>query len=86
MRHHIPHLVKTMGEDLPPLGTKKNPFIWPASDFFSAESVSVSTSGPGRMPSIRQWALFCFSIAFPVIGTVTALVLTAIWGVARASD
>ena len=26
------------------------------------------------------------SIAFPVIGTVTALVLTAIWGVARASD
>jgi hypothetical protein len=86
MEHHALHVVKVLWEDLPPLRKKKNPFIAAFAGFFFG--------GIGLGIYFQSWkdavypilGLVLLSIAFPAIGTVTALILTAVWGFARAAN
>jgi hypothetical protein len=86
VNHAVGHGIKHLLKDLPRLERKKNPFIAGMLGFFFG--------GVGLGLYFQSWKDFVYpvlifiglSIVFPGLGTLTAIIFTAIWGVVRAVD
>ena len=84
--HYAVHGIKKLLEDLPPLRVKKNPIV--------AAIVGFCFGGLGLGLYLQSWkdgvypilVLILLSLVFPGIGTVTALIMTSVWGFVRAAD